>query len=126
MGLHPVAVAAWLGMFATALNLLPGGQLDGGHIVFSFAPRAHRFVSWTTIAALIPLAIFYWLGWLMWAILLALSGLRHPMVPEWPELNSSRRGLALLGLLLLVLTFAPAPISHSSMLQVIWDFRHGQ
>ena len=121
--LHPVAVAAWLGMFATALNLLPGGQLDGGHIVFSLAPRAHRFVSRATILALLPLAIYFWLGWLMWAVLLALSGLRHPMVPEWPELNRSRRWLSVLGLALLILTFAPAPIAHSSMLEAIQEFR---
>jgi membrane-associated protease RseP (regulator of RpoE activity) len=121
--LHPVAVAAWMGMFATALNLLPGGQLDGGHIVFSLAPRAHRFVSWTTIFALIPLAIFFWLGWLMWAVLLALSGLRHPMVPEWPGINGSRRWLAVVALILLILTFAPAPIAHSSLLEAIREFR---
>ncbi len=59
----------------------------------------------------------------MWAVLLALSGLRHPMVPEWPELNPSRRWLAVLGLALLILTFAPAPIAHSSMLEAIQEFR---
>jgi membrane-associated protease RseP (regulator of RpoE activity) len=123
MELHPVAIAAWLGMFATALNLLPGGQLDGGHIIFSLAPRAHRFVSWTTILALIPLAIYFWLGWLMWALLLALSGLRHPIVPQWPGVNGSRRGLAIVALVLLILTFAPAPIAHSSMGEVIREFR---
>ncbi len=121
--LHPIAVAAWLGMFATALNLLPGGQLDGGHIVFSLFPRGHRYVSWVTILALLPLAIFCWLGWLMWAILLAFSGMRHPIVPGWPELNVSRRWLAVLAVLLLALTFAPAPIAHSSMLEAIQEFR---
>src|SRR6059058_5764167 len=60
--LHPTAIAAWVGMFATALNLLPGGQLDGGHIVFALAPRAHKFVSRATILALIPLAIYCWAG----------------------------------------------------------------
>src|SRR5207244_2746518 len=50
----PTMIAAWVGMFATALNLLPGGQLDGGHIVFALAPRAHRIVSRLTILALIP------------------------------------------------------------------------
>lgn len=126
MELHPVAVAAWVGMFATALNLLPGGQLDGGHIVFSLAPRAHRLVSWTTILVLIPLAIYFWLGWLMWAVLLGLSGLRHPVVPRWPGVNEGRHWLAIIGLIMLILTFAPAPIAHSSMLQVIRDLRSGQ
>src|SRR5256885_12547572 len=66
--LSPVAIAAWVGMFATSLNLLPGGQLDGGHIVFAVSPRAHRWVSRLTILALIPLALFFWTGWIVWAI----------------------------------------------------------
>src|SRR5437868_1042299 len=70
MYFHPTVIAAWVGMFATALNLLPGGQLDGGHIVFALAPRAHKFVSRATILALIPLAIYCWVGWIIWAILL--------------------------------------------------------
>jgi len=55
--LHPTAIAAWVGMFATTLNLLPGGQLDGGHIVFSLAPRMHKFVSRLTILILLPMGI---------------------------------------------------------------------
>jgi len=115
---HPTAIAAWVGMFATSLNLLPGGQLDGGHIVFSFAPRAHKFVSRITILALIPMAIKLWLGWLIWAVLLRISGMRHPMVPEWPGVDGPRRWIALLGLLMLILTLTPAPFAHSSLLQV--------
>ena len=61
--LHPVARAAWVGMLATALNLLPIGQLDGGHILYALFPRAHRLVSsWLSIL-LLPLG-FFWLGWL--------------------------------------------------------------
>jgi membrane-associated protease RseP (regulator of RpoE activity) len=124
--LHPVAIAAWVGMFATALNLLPGGQLDGGHMIFSLAPRVHRLVSRVTILALIPMAIFFWAGWLLWAALLGLSGMRHPLVPQWPGVDRSRRWLALFGLLMLVLTFSPAPFRHSSLLAVIQQFRSGQ
>src|SRR2546426_10186565 len=115
---HPMAIAAWVGMFATALNLLPGGQLDGGHIVFSLAPRAHKFVSRITILALIPIAIKLWLGWLVWAVLLRISGMRHPMVPEWPGVAGPRRWIALFGLIMLVLNFTPAPFAPSSLLQV--------
>lgn len=114
--LHPVAIAAWVGMFATSLNLLPGGQLDGGHIIFAVSPRAHRTISRLTILALIPLAIFCWTGWIVWAVLLRLSGMRHPAVSEWPGISPGRRWLALLGLLMLVLTFAPAPIGPQSLL----------
>ncbi|MBZ5720802.1 MAG: site-2 protease family protein [Acidobacteriia bacterium] len=124
--IHPTAIAAWVGMFATALNLLPGGQLDGGHIVFSLAPRTHRLVSRVTIAALLPLAYFCWAGWLVWAVLLRISGMRHPMVPELPGIAGGRRWLAVLALLMLVLTFTPAPFAHSSLQDVVRDLRSGQ
>jgi hypothetical protein len=121
--LHPTAIAAWVGMFATSLNLLPGGQLDGGHIVFSLAPRAHKFVSRITILALIPMAIKLWLGWLIWAILLRISGMRHPMVPEWPGVAGPRRWAAVVGLILLVLTLTPGPFAHSSLLEIWSELR---
>jgi membrane-associated protease RseP (regulator of RpoE activity) len=123
--LHPVAVAAWVGMFATSLNLLPGGQLDGGHIVFSIAPRAHRWISRLTIFVLIPLALCFWAGWLIWAVLLRISGMRHPMVPEWPGVTGGRRWLVAFALLMLVLTFTPAPIIHGSLLDVLQALRGG-
>jgi membrane-associated protease RseP (regulator of RpoE activity) len=123
MYLHPTAIAAWVGMFATALNLLPGGQLDGGHIVFSIAPRAHKQVSRLTILALIPMALYLWAGWLVWAILLRISGMRHPIVAEWPEVIGGRRWLAVFAMIMLVLTLAPAPFAHSSLLEVFREFR---
>lgn len=121
--LHPVAIAAWVGMFATALNLLPGGQLDGGHIVFSIAPRAHRWVSRITIAAMIPLAVYCWLGWILWAVLLAISGMRHPSVPRWPGVDRDRYLLAFFGLVMLVVTITPAPFAHSSLIEFVQQLR---
>jgi membrane-associated protease RseP (regulator of RpoE activity) len=117
--LHPTAIAAWVGMFATALNLLPGGQLDGGHIVFSIAPRAHRFVSRLTILILIPMAVYLWMGWLVWAILLEISSFRHPQVAEWPRISGVRSLLAIFALLMLLLTLTPAPFAHSSLKEVV-------
>jgi hypothetical protein len=117
---HPTAIAAWVGMFATALNLLPGGQLDGGHIVFSLAPRAHKTVSRLTILTLLPMAFYFWMGWLIWAILLRISGMRHPMVAEWPQVTGARRWIAGFGLIMLVLTLAPAPFgAHGSLREVL-------
>ena len=115
VNLHPTAVAAWVGMFATALNLLPGGQLDGGHIVFSLAPRAHKFVSRLTILILIPLAVYKWAGWLVWAILLEISSFRHPQVADRPRVAGFRVWLAVFALIMLILTLTPAPFAESSL-----------
>ena len=117
--LHPTAVAAWVGMFATALNLIPGGQLDGGHIVFGIRPRAHRSVSLIAIIALLPLAWFYWAGWLLWAVVLRLTW-RHPDVPNWPGLDGKRKLLAVFALVMLILTFTYAPLPGNG----ISDFIH--
>ena len=110
LSLHPIAVAAWVGMFATALNLMPVGQLDGGHIVFSISPRFHRWVSLMAVLALVPLGKYLWTGWFFWAVLVA-STLRHPNVPRYPAVVGKRRLLALCAALMLVLSFTPAPSS---------------
>jgi membrane-associated protease RseP (regulator of RpoE activity) len=123
LNLHPMAIAAWVGMFATALNLLPGGQLDGGHIVFSLAPRAHRLVSGAVILALLPLGYYYWAGWLIWPILIGVTGLRHPIVPGWPGVNRSRYLLAIFALIMLALTFTPAPVAELSLPQFVRQVR---
>ena len=108
--LHPAAIAAWVGMFATALNLLPGGQLDGGHIVFSIAPRAHRWISRLTAIVLLIMAYYFSYIWLMWAVLLRLSSLRHPQVAEWPKVSGGRIVLAGFAVLMLALTLMPTPL----------------
>jgi Zn-dependent protease len=107
--LHPTAIAAWVGMFATALNLLPGGQLDGGHIVYSISPRAHKHVSRIAVGMLLPMGYFLWPGWFLWALLLGLSGMRHPQVPLWPGVQGKRRWLAVAAFAMLVLTLVPEP-----------------
>ena len=124
LSLHPIAAAAWVGMFATALNLLPGGQLDGGHIVFSISPRLHRWISLLTVFALIPFGKYLWTGWLLWAVLLALT-VKHPRVPHYPETFGGTRVLALVRLLILVLSFTPAPFTHSSGREVWPEIRDG-
>jgi membrane-associated protease RseP (regulator of RpoE activity) len=121
--LHPTAIAAWVGMLATSLNLLPGGQLDGGHIIFSIAPRVHKVVSRITILILLVMAYFLWTGWFLWAILLQVSSLRHPQVAEWPRVSGRRMWLAVFALLMLALTLIPAPMAHSSLPEVVRQFR---
>jgi membrane-associated protease RseP (regulator of RpoE activity) len=112
--LHPTAIAAWAGMFATALNLLPGGQLDGGHIVYAIFPRGHRWVSRLTTIGLV-VASWWWVGWLLWALLLHLSGFRHPQVPAEPGLPAGRRAIFLLAIVLLALTFMYEPLPGAGM-----------
>jgi membrane-associated protease RseP (regulator of RpoE activity) len=111
--LHPMAIAAWVGMFATALNLLPGGQLDGGHILYAVFPRAHRAVSNLTMVLLL-VASWWWVGWLIWAVLLNMSG-NHPPVPKQPPLPANRRKLFLVAVALLALTFMLAPLKEGGM-----------
>ncbi len=106
--LHPVARAAWVGMFATALNLLPIGQLDGGHVLYSFFPRRHRLISKLVCVALLPLG-YFWPGWVLWGLILLWLGRRHPAICDDQPLSKGRRRLGILALaiFLLCLTYAP-------------------
>ena len=89
--LHPVGRAAWVGLFATALNLLPGGQLDGGHILYSVASKYHKKITLVVALLLIPLGVFFWKGWILWAVLLLAIGFRHPpLLNRWENLDRSR------------------------------------
>ena len=108
--LHPVARAAWVGTLATALNLLPIGQLDGGHILYAFAGRWHKALSRIFVLALIPLGIFYSLSWIVWAVLLFFLALRHPVIYDITELDRNRVILGLLALAIFLLTFTLAPL----------------
>jgi membrane-associated protease RseP (regulator of RpoE activity) len=113
--LHPSAIAAWVGMFATALNLLPTGQLDGGHIVYALWPRGHRYISWITVGFLVYLGQWY-AGWRVWAGLITIMNVvswRQRQAPDFPEFGGSRWGLALLGLLMLIVTLTPEPVRSS-------------
>jgi membrane-associated protease RseP (regulator of RpoE activity) len=112
--LHPVARAAWVGMLATALNLLPIGQLDGGHILYAFFPRRHRVVSrWLSIL-LLPLG-FFWLGWLFWGLLLLWLGRRHPLICDDTRLSPGRRKLGWIALAVFLLCFIYAPVANSGL-----------
>ena len=109
--LHPTAVAAWVGMFATALNLLPSSQLDGGHIVYAIAPRLHRLISWITVIVLAYLGHRY-VGWRVWAGLLVVMNIityRQQQAPPYPMLPPGRWALGLAALVMLALTFTISP-----------------
>lgn len=108
--LHPVARAAWAGLLATALNLLPIGQLDGGHILYAIVGERLKLLSYIFIAALIPLGIFFAYSWLVWALLLFLIARRHPVIPDDRPLDPARRRLAWVALAILILSFMPSPV----------------
>jgi len=107
--LHPIARAAWIGMFATMLNLLPAGQLDGGHLLFAYFPRLHRWVSWLLVPALLLAGARFWHGWYLWAAVVASMRGGHPYVSRSQPLGTGRAWLALLALLLFVATFSLTP-----------------
>lgn len=124
LSLHPIAAAGWVGMFATALNLLPGGQLDGGHIIFSLSPRLHRWISVLTVLALIPLAKYFWMGWLLWSVVLWLTSY-HPPVPHRSPMSASRKAIAVFGVVMLALAFTPEPLAGGSGREAWAEIRDG-
>jgi len=110
VAVHPVAVGAWIGLLITGMNLIPAGQLDGGHVAYALLGRNARYVSWATIAAMVVLAVFS-RSWTVWAALLILFGRRHPPIEdESTPLTAVHFLLALAGLLVLILTFVPTPL----------------
>jgi membrane-associated protease RseP (regulator of RpoE activity) len=111
LNLHPMALGAWLGLLATSINLLPLGQLDGGHILYAATGRLQRRLAlplWLGLALL----GWVWPGWILWAVIVLVIGLYHP--PVWDErqpLDRKRQAVAWLALLIFILTFMPAPIA---------------
>jgi membrane-associated protease RseP (regulator of RpoE activity) len=109
--LHPVGRAAWVGLFATSLNLLPGGQLDGGHILYSVASKYHKKITLAVALLLVPLGIYFWIGWIMWAVLLLAIGFRHPpLMNRWEPLGRARFFWAAVAVAIFALCFMPMPV----------------
>ena len=112
--LHPIGWAAWFGMLATSINLLPIGQLDGGHIIYAiFGRRWHQLISYGTLASLILISLYSWpmLGYLVFALILFFLGLRHPSPDiDSPSLGKGRLCIALIGLIIFLLTLIVVPV----------------
>ncbi|MEW6215079.1 MAG: site-2 protease family protein [Nitrospirota bacterium] len=108
--LHPVAFAGWIGLFVTSLNLIPVGQLDGGHIAYALFGNRHILLSNILEIIMVLLGLLLWEGWAIWAVLLLILGLRHPPVLYWEfPLDYKRRFLGWLALAIFVFTFIPVP-----------------
>jgi membrane-associated protease RseP (regulator of RpoE activity) len=108
--LHPIARAAWFGVLATALNLMPIGQLDGGHILYSLVGPWHRPLTFLFIAILIPMGLLFSYSWLLWALVLLLFARRHPRIYDDRPLGPGRKRLAFLSLLIFIGSFSLTPI----------------
>ena len=108
--LHPVARAAWAGLLATALNLLPIGQLDGGHILYAILGERTRYLSRLFIFVLVLMGAFISYSWLLWAALLFFFGMRHPAIVDPSPLGRFRGWLAAAALAVFILAFTFAPV----------------
>lgn len=115
---NPIFDAGWLGLFVTSLNLLPAGQLDGGHIAYAIlGEKGANWLARLTVTTLliigIPLYLFtgyFWVGWSAWGLLIMIIGLKHPPpLNPYVKLEFKRNVIALLCALILVFTFTPTP-----------------
>lgn len=119
MELNPIYLASWVGLLVTSLNLLPVGQLDGGHVVYAvFGEQRHRLIARVIWLSVVALAVFSvlrggWYGWVIYAVLLTLMlRIGHPQVVEPDEpLGLERKIVAFIGLMVFLLCFTPFPIT---------------
>src|SRR5271156_792572 len=116
VNLSPIAFAGWLGLFVTALNLLPVGQLDGGHITRAmFGSRVGQMISSLAMWSLLLLALFVWPGLMLWVLIIFLvAGRGSPPLNDVTPLDTRRMVLGYIAILILILILAPMP--HS-----LWD-----
>lgn len=109
ISLHSVAFAGWIGLFVTAMNLLPLGQLDGGHIIYALFKDYKKYINFGVIGALAVLGVF-WPGWWFWVALILLLGMRHSKTQdEIIPLGKKEKILALFTLFIFILSFVPVP-----------------
>ena len=109
--LSPIAFAGWAGLFVTALNLLPIGQLDGGHVIYALLGKYSSIVYKVGIVIFCLFTIFVFRGWLLFAIMLLLFGFKHPPpVDPFTPLDFKRKCIGVLMLVIFVLCFSPIPL----------------
>jgi membrane-associated protease RseP (regulator of RpoE activity) len=114
--LNPIAFAAWFGLLVTAFNLLPVGQLDGGHVIFTLIGDKIQIVGTLFVAALLVMGVMLWQGWFVWALLIFLLGVGHPPpLNDVTPLSRGRKLLALLTIFIFVLVFTPVPLTVISL-----------
>lgn len=122
---YPYLCVGWFGLFITAMNMIPVGQLDGGHIIYSmFGTKLHKVIATIAMVILVVLGLlgtaesflnFHtglgWSGWLFWALVLFfIIKVKHPPVAEFVPLDKKRMAIGYFSLFILVVSFSPAPI----------------
>jgi len=108
--LHPVAFSGWIGLLVTCLNLLPVGQLDGGHVAYAVLGLRQETLARAVILVMVVLGITGWSGWLIWAAILLFMGINHPpVVYDWIPLDRGRKIIGWITLAVFACTFTPAP-----------------
>ena len=112
--LHPVAYAGWVGLFVTALNLLPVGQLDGGHITYALFGRKSKIIFGLTIMLWMGISFFFYVGWTLMIVLVLLFGFRHPPpLDDVTPLDLKRKILGGVVFSLFILSFTPVPFTQA-------------
>ncbi len=118
---HPLAIAGWVGMLVTSINLLPVGQLDGGHIAYAVfgrekASRLSKLFIWIFLV----MAVFFWIGWGVFAVILYFLGLKHPrLADEEIPLDPARVRLAILAAVVFALSFVPKLVHGSAAIELL-------
>ena len=118
---HPILIASWMGLLITALNLIPAGQLDGGHIAYAISPTFHRWSSRIVIAALLALGIFQWAGWLLWGVVLTTPAMRHPRVSDRSRLSLAAKILIPASLAIFLLCGTIQPFAGYGLLDILHE-----
>jgi len=108
--LHPLAFSGWIGLLVTSLNLMPVGQLDGGHVAYALFGSRQKYLGWFFVAVIIFLGTFFSAGWLLWVVFIYFVGVKHPpVVYDWVPLDPKRKLIGWLTILVFILTFTPVP-----------------
>jgi membrane-associated protease RseP (regulator of RpoE activity) len=108
--IHPIGFAGWIGLFVTSLNLIPIGQLDGGHVAYALFGEKSAQMANKLLFIMAVMGILFWQGWLFWAGIIFFLGKKHPpSINQYVELDTSRKVLAFIVLAIFILTFIPQP-----------------
>jgi Zn-dependent protease len=118
--LHPVAFAGWVGVLVTSLNLIPVGQLDGGHVAYAVLGTKSRALTKAVLGLFLVAAAVFWAGWLLWFLILVLMGTKHPRIADEAAPLGTARRLVFIGVVaIFILSFIPAPVEEYNVFELV-------